>query len=152
MDLAIEEARKTPCADVPVGCLIVKDGEIVGRGHNTRETEGSALGHAEIAAIDAACQALGSWRLTGCTLYVTLEPCPMCMGAILSARVDRVVFGAYDLKAGSCGSLFDLNGQGYPHRPEVLGGIRELKCAELLRAFFARLREEKNTGDFYKIP
>lgn len=140
MRLAIEEARRAACGDVPVGCVIVRQGVIVGRGCNTREAQGSALGHAELNAIAQACRALGGWRLFGCTLYVTLEPCPMCMGAILNARIDRVIFGAYDMKAGCCGSLVDLNQQGYPHTAEVLGGIRELECAALLREFFNGLR------------
>lgn len=149
MKLAIEEAGKTclrpggtAAPDVPVGCIIVHQEKIVGCGHNTREECATALGHAEISAIQQACRTLGSWRLSGCTLYVTLEPCPMCMGAILNARIDRVVFGSYDAKAGCCGSLIDLNRQGFCHKLEVLGGIRELECAALLSDFFAGLREK----------
>ena len=141
MDLAIREAeRAAKIGEAPIGCLIVKDGEIIATGHNTRETDHDALGHAEINAIRAACKSLDSWRLSGCTLYVTLEPCPMCMGAIINARVDTVVFGAYDPKAGCCGTLADFAKLGFNHTPEILGGIRELVCRKLLSDFFTNLR------------
>ena len=141
MDLAIREAeRAAKIGEAPIGCLIVKDGEIIATGHNTRETDHDALGHAEINAIRAACKSLDSWRLSGCTLYVTLEPCPMCMGAIINARVDTVVFGAYDPKAGCCGTLADFTKLGFNHTPEILGGIRELVCRKLLSDFFTNLR------------
>lgn len=141
MDLALMEAQGAAQAgEAPIGCLIVKDGEILARGRNTRETLHTALGHAEINAIREACAKTGSWRLSGCTLYVTLEPCPMCMGAIINARIDRVVFGAYDTKAGCCGTLADFTQMGFNHTPEVLGGIRELSCGALLQTFFAALR------------
>lgn len=148
MLLALEEAEKAlALGEIPVGCVIEKDGVILARGHNTRETEHTALGHAEINAIAEACRELKSWRLSGCTLCVTLEPCPMCMGAILNARIDRVVFGAWDSKAGCCGSLVDLNRQGFNHRVEILGGIRELACGKLLSDFFEKQRtENKNQG------
>lgn len=141
MDLAIREAeRAAKIGEAPIGCLIVKDGEIIATGHNTRETDHDALGHAEINAIRAACKSLDSWRLSGCTLYVTLEPCPMCMGAIINARIDTVVFGAYDPKAGCCGTLADFTKLGFNHTPEILGGIRELVCRKLLSDFFTNLR------------
>lgn len=141
MDLAIREAeRAANIGEAPIGCLIVKDGEIIATGHNTREIDHDALGHAEINAIRAACKSLDSWRLSGCTLYVTLEPCPMCMGAIINARVDTVVFGAYDPKAGCCGTLADFTKLGFNHTPEILGGIRELVCRKLLSDFFTNLR------------
>ncbi len=140
MEIALREARLSLPKDVPVGCVIVREGQLVGRGHNTREAARDALGHAELTAIRSACRRLDTWRLSGCTLYVTLEPCPMCMGAILSARVDQVVFGAYDSKAGCCGSLLNLNTSGFPGSAQVLGGIRELECAALLSEFFQSLR------------
>ncbi len=144
MELALKEARLAlELGEIPVGCLIVRDGVILGRGHNTRETERTALGHAELNAIRQACDALQSWRLEGCTLYVTLEPCPMCMGALINARVCQVVFGAYDLKAGCCGSLADFNQMGFNHRLEILGGIRELECSQILSGFFERLRKKE---------
>lgn len=142
---AIREAQTAASlGEIPVGCVIEYGGEIIARGHNTRETGHTALGHAEINAIAQACERRNSWRLSGCTLYVTLEPCPMCMGAILNARIDRVIFGAWDSKAGCCGSLVDLNRLGFNHRPEVMGGIREMACAGLLSDFFARCREGEN--------
>ena len=138
---AIREAKKAwALGEVPIGCVIVKDEAILSTGRNTRENAQTALGHAEINAIQAACEALHSWRLTGCTLYVTLEPCPMCMGAIINARIERVVFGAYDPKAGCCGTLADFCRMGFNHSPEIIGGIRELSCAALLQRFFSRLR------------
>lgn len=142
MAFALDEAKTAlSLGEAPIGCIIVKDGKIIARGHNTRETEHTALGHAELSAIAEACRVLGSWRLSGCSLYVTMEPCPMCMGAILNARVDRVVFGAYDFKAGCCGSLADFNAMGFNHQAEVLGGIREEECRALLTQFFGSLRK-----------
>ncbi len=142
MDLAIEEAKRTHASqDVPIGCVIVKDGCVIARGHNTREQDHTALGHAEINAIAAACETVGSWRLSGCTLYVTLEPCPMCMGAIINARIDTVVFGAYDVKAGCAGTLCDFCRMGFNHTPQVIGGIREFACKALLSEFFETLRK-----------
>ena len=141
MALALEEAQAAGAlGEIPVGCLIVQDDRILSKGRNTRETEKTALGHAEINAIHAACLEQHSWRLSGCSLYVTLEPCPMCMGAILNARIDRVVFGAYDPKAGCCGTLADFSRLGFNHAPEIIGGIRELACSALLQDFFSRLR------------
>ena len=126
--------------EVPVGCVIVRNGTIVGRGRNRRETEKTALGHGEIEAIADACRKLGGWRLWDCTLYVTLEPCPMCAGAIINARIPRVVYGASDAKAGSCGSVCNLFSMNYNHHPQVESGVLEEACGELLREFFAQLR------------
>ena len=147
MKLALKEAKYAhSIGEAPVGCVIVYDGQVIGRGHNTRETGHTALGHAELSAISQACQAVGSWRLSGCSLYVTMEPCPMCMGAIINARISRVIFGAYDFKAGCCGSAVDFNQLGFNHRPEIFSGILENECASLLSDFFGRLRNqpEKN--------
>ena len=126
--------------EVPVGCVIVRRGEIVGRGRNRRETDKTALGHAEIEAIADACRNLGGWRLWDCTLYVTLEPCPMCAGAIVNARIPRVVYGASDAKNGACGSVCDLFSMDFNHHPTVEKGVREDECAALLSEFFAKLR------------
>ena len=141
MDEALVLAREAfDDGEVPVGCVIVRGDEIVGRGRNRREKGKSALAHAEIEAIDQACRNLGGWRLWDCTLYVTLEPCPMCAGAIINARIPRVVFGASDAKCGACGSVCDLFSMEYNHHPQVESGIREEECAALLREFFAQLR------------
>ena len=138
--------------EVPVGCVIVQDGKIVGRGKNTRETEKSALGHAEIQAIADACQNLGGWRLWNCTLYVTLEPCPMCAGAILNARIPRVVFGARDEKSGACGSVCDLFSMDFNHHPTVTAGVLEQESQSLLQCFFERLRETLRDRPKWKKP
>ena len=141
MDQALALAAEAAAeGEVPVGCVIVRQGQIVGRGRNRRETGKTALGHAEIEAIADACRNLGGWRLWDCTLYVTLEPCPMCAGAIINARIPRVVYGAADKKAGSCGSVCDLFAMDYNHHPEVLRGVREEECAALLSEFFQKLR------------
>lgn len=129
--------------EVPVGCVIVQDGVIVGRGRNRRETGKSALAHAELEAIAQGCRTLGGWRLWQATLYVTLEPCPMCAGAIINARIPRVVYGARDPKAGSVGSIVDLFALPYNHRPEVVSGVLEEECAETLRDFFRALRQRR---------
>ena len=129
--------------EVPVGAVAVWEGKIVGRGMNLRETDKNALSHAEIMAIDEACKNLGGWRLWKCDLYVTLEPCPMCAGAIINARVKRVIYGASDPKAGSCGSLTNLFEMPYNHKPEVVSGVLEKECSEILSRFFARLREKR---------
>lgn len=129
--------------EVPVGAVAVKDGVIVGRGRNRRETGKSALCHAELEAIDQACRALGGWRLWQCELFVTLEPCPMCAGAIINARIPRVVFGAKDKKAGSCGSVVNLFELPYNHKPELVSGVLEEECASLLTEFFRQLRNQK---------
>ena len=136
--------------EVPVGCVIVRGDEIVGRGRNRREEGKSALAHAELEAISEACAALGGWRLWECTLYVTLEPCPMCAGAILNARIPRVVYGASDKKCGAVRSvcaLFDMN---FNHHPEVECGVREAECGELLTEFFQKLRVELRTRPTWK--
>ena len=129
--------------EVPVGAVAVWEGKIVGRGMNLRETDKNALRHAEIMAIDEACKNLGGWRLWKCDLYVTLEPCPMCAGAIINSRVKRVIYGAKDPKAGSCGSLTNLFEMPYNHKPEVVSGVLEEECSEILSRFFARLREKR---------
>ena len=128
--------------EVPVGCVIVDaGGRIIGRGRNRRERTHRADAHAEMEAIAEACRALGTWRLDGCTLYVTLEPCPMCAGAILNARIPTVVYGAREAKSGSCGSVIDLFFENYGFQPRVYGGILKDECAALLRNFFLRMRE-----------
>lgn len=129
--------------EVPVGAVVVKDGEIVGRGRNRRENGKNALFHAEISAIDEACRNLSGWRLWQCEMYVTLEPCPMCAGAIINSRIKKVTFGAYDKKAGSFGSVVDFNDLPYNHKPQIEGGIDEKECSELLSLFFEQLREKR---------
>lgn len=129
--------------EVPVGAVVVKDGEIVGRGRNRRENGKNALFHAEISAIDEACRNLGGWRLWQCEMYVTLEPCPMCAGAIINSRIKKVTFGAYDKKAGSFGSVVDFNDLPYNHKSQIEGGIDEKECSELLSLFFEQLREKR---------
>ena len=147
--LAAEAAAE---GEVPVGCVIVRRGEIVGRGRNRREKDKTALGHGEIEAIDQACRALGGWRLWDCTLYVTLEPCPMCAGAIINARIPRVVYGASDAKSGACGSVCNLFSMEFNHHPKVEKGIREEQCAALLQTFFQNLRMELRTRPKWKPP
>ena len=132
--------------DVPVGCVVVKDGAVIGRGCNRREERGDAVAHAEVEAIRQACRAVGGWNLHDCALYVTLEPCPMCAGAIINARVGTVCYGARDEKAGACGSVLDLFAERFNHRPRVYGGVLKEACAALLRDFFHDLR--KNSPDF----
>lgn len=128
--------------EVPVGAVIVRDGTIVGTGRNRREGGKNALYHAEIEAVNSACKSLGGWRLPGCELYVTLEPCPMCAGSVINSRIEKVVFGAFDKKAGSFGSLVNLAALPYNHRPEIIGGFMEDECAKLLSDFFAGLRKK----------
>ena len=151
MDEALALAREAAAeGEVPVGCVIVRNGEIVGRGRNRRETEKSALSHAEIEAIGEACRNLGGWRLWECTLYVTLEPCAMCAGAILNARIPRVVYGASDKKFGavrSVCSLFDLE---FNHHPAVEAGVREEEAAALMTEFFQNLRVELRSRPKWK--
>ena len=132
--------------EAPVGCVIVSDGQIVASGRNMREKKKNALLHAEIIAINRACRRLGRWRLSGCTVYVTLEPCPMCAGALINCRADRVVYGCSDPKAGSFGSIVNLNELGYNHRCEVTGGILAEECALALSNFFKALRK-RNRDD-----
>ncbi len=138
LTLAREAAQE---GEVPVGCIIVDGDRIVGRGRNRRETAKNALSHAELEAIDEACRTLGGWRLWRCTMYVTLEPCPMCAGAIINARIPRLVYGAPDLKAGSCGSLTNLFSLPYNSKPQVTAGVLEEEAREQLRSFFRNLRE-----------
>lgn len=143
MQLALDLAAEAAAAgEVPVGAVVVKDGKVVGTGRNRREADRQAVAHAEIEAIAAACRNLGGWRLSGCDLYVTLEPCPMCAGAVINARIERVFFGAPDPKAGSCGSLTNLFLLPYNHRPTVQSGVCEAACAAQLRDFFGQLRKE----------
>lgn len=149
MSLALELAAQAAAGgDVPVGCVIVRDGQIIGRGFNRREACGDALAHAELEAIRQACAALGSWRLAGCRMYVTLEPCPMCAGGIINARIPEVYYGAKDAKAGACGSVLNLFEERFNHKPRLVGGVLEAPCAALLRTFFEHLRqrEEKNSS------
>ena len=126
--------------EVPVGCVITLGDRIVGRGRNRRESARTALGHAEIEAIHQACRTLGGWRLTGCTLYVTLEPCPMCAGAIVNARIPALYYGAKDDKAGCCGSVLNLFEERFNHHPRIYGGLMEAECTALLQSFFQNLR------------
>ncbi len=141
MDLALIEARKALSqGDVPVGAVIVKDGQIIGKGRNQREKDKNAVAHAEILAIENACKTVGDWRLDGAELYVTLEPCPMCSGAIINARIKTVIFGAYDTKVGSLGSVANFANMPFAYTPEVYGGICENECREILSEFFRGLR------------
>lgn len=135
---ALKLAREAYAAgEVPVGCVIAdSEGRIIGRGRNRREERGDATAHAEVEAIRQACAALGDWRLDKCAIYVTLEPCPMCAGAIINARIGTVVFGARERLSGSCGSVIDLFSEGYGHRPAVYAGVLDDACAALLRDFF----------------
>lgn len=153
MEAAIALAKEAAAeGEVPVGCVIVRGDEIVGRGRNRRETKKNALGHGEIEAINDACRNLGGWRLWECTLYVTLEPCPMCAGAIINARIPRVVYGASDAKCGACGSVCDLFSMKFNHHPVVEKGVRETECTELLQEFFQNLRVELRTRPKWKRP
>ena len=144
MGAALAEAEQAAAlGEVPVGAVIAKDGEIIASAHNTRETEKNALHHAELLAIDAACKKLGGWRLWQCELFVTLEPCPMCSGAILNSRIRRVVYGAADTKAGCCGSVTDLFALPFNHHPVIEAGLMEAEAQALLQDFFAMLREKR---------
>ncbi len=146
MKLALELAREAAAAgEVPVGCVIVRDGQVVGRGRNRREEKRSIASHAEMEAIAQANEALGSWRLDGCELYVTLEPCPMCAGAILNARISRVWYGARDAAMGACGGVTNLYMEDFANRPALVGGILAQECRQVLSDFFSSLRTgEKN--------
>jgi len=148
MKRALELAREAyDEGEVPVGAVVVKKttGEIVGEGRNRRETAKNALAHAEIEAIDMACRTLGGWRLPECALYVTLEPCPMCCGAIINSRIDNVYFGAYDYKSGSAVSVQKMFDMPYNYRPEVTGGVMEEECSAILSEFFKELRIRKKS-------
>ena len=146
MRAALREAEKAASeGEVPIGCVIVKDDRIIARGRNARETKKNALLHAETVAIGKACKKLGGWRLWQCEMYVTLEPCPMCAGAIINARIPRVVFGARDSKYGACGSVCDLFSMDFNHHPQVEAGVLEAECAGLMKEFFQNLRVELKT-------
>ena len=153
MDEALALAAEAGAeGEVPVGCVIVRNGEIVGRGRNRRETAKTALGHAEIEAIYDANKNLGGWRLWECTLYVTLEPCPMCAGAIINARIPRIVYGASDAKCGACGSVCDLLNMDFNHHPEVTKGVREEEPSAQLTEFFQNLRVTLRSRPKWKRP
>jgi tRNA(adenine34) deaminase len=143
---AILQAKKAGrLLEVPIGCVIVKDGAVIGRGYNRRNTDKSTLSHAEIRAIRKAAKAVGDWRLDGCTLYVTLEPCPMCAGAIEQARIDRVVYGAPSDKSGCAGTLLNVvDNPKFMHRSEVVGGVLLEECEGLLKSYFQRLRDGRS--------
>lgn len=144
MRLAIEQARlAASIGEVPVGAVITRDDKVIATAFNRRETVKNALCHAEADAICKACEVLGGWRLWQCELYVTLEPCPMCTGAIINARIPKVVFGAYDSKAGSCGSIVNLFDFPFNHKSEIIGGVLEDECSAMLKNFFRELREKR---------
>lgn len=142
MKRALELAEKAfDAGEVPVGCVIVSpDGDIIGCGRNMREEKKSAVSHAEIEAIETACRKTGDWRLSGCSMFVTLEPCPMCAGAIINSRISKLVYGAKDEMSGSCGSVINLFMENYGHSPQVFGGVMERECAGILQEFFEKLR------------
>lgn len=143
MRMALEQAKIAgKMGEVPIGAVVVKDGEVISTGYNLREIKKNSLCHAELIAIDKACEKLGGWRLHECELYVTLEPCPMCAGAIINSRIRRVVFGAFDPKAGSCGSLINLFACDFNHRPVLEAGVLQQECADLLQSFFKKLRKK----------
>ena len=153
MRAALDEAREAAAlGEVPVGAVVAKDGEIIARAHNLRESGKNATYHAELMAIDAACKALGGWRLWQCELFVTLEPCPMCSGAIINSRIKRVVYGAADTKAGCCGSVADLFAMPFNHHPAVERGLRAEEAQALLQAFFLQLREKRAAKPRWKPP
>lgn len=146
MKKALGYAKKAYRAgEAPVGAVIVCEGEVIACGRNMREIKSNALCHAEIIAINRACKRLKKWRLSDCDMYVTLEPCPMCAGAAVNARLRRIVFGAYDMKAGAFGSKLNLNDVELNHKPEISGGVLEAECAKLLSNFFKELRNKKKT-------
>lgn len=142
MHIAIEQAKiASSLGEVPVGAVVCKDGEVISVGYNRRETGKNALYHAELIALDEACKKLNGWRLFECELYVTLEPCPMCAGAVINSRIRRVVFGANDPKAGCFGSLADFSAIPFNHKPEIVSGVLAGECSQLLKDFFAKLRK-----------
>lgn len=142
--LALKQAKKAQLIDeVPIGCVVVKDDKVIARGYNLRETKNNVIKHAEIVAIEKACKKLDSWRLVDCDIYVTLEPCPMCAGAIYQARIKRVIFGASDLKAGALGGNFDMYKEKLNHYPEVIKNICENECSEIIREYFRNKRKNK---------
>ena len=139
VDLAKEAAQ---AGEVPVGCVIVRDGDIIARGRNRREEDRCALAHAEMEAIGEACRVLGGWRLSRCRMYVTLEPCPMCAGGLISARIPDVYYGAKDAGIGACGSVLNLFEEGFRHKPRLRGGLLEEECGDVLSAFFEKIRKK----------
>ena len=142
MGIALEEAELAyELGEVPVGAVVVKDGEIISKAHNMREANKLSTSHAELLAIEEACRALGGWRLSDCTLYVTLEPCPMCAGTVINSRIDRVVFGAKDLMAGCFGSVMNFNAYPFNHTCKVSFGVREEECRNILQKFFENKRK-----------
>ena len=144
MKKALLEAEKAVAEDeVPVGAIAVLDGKVIARAHNNRERTQNAINHAEMLVIQKACKKLASWRLDGVTLYVTIEPCPMCMGAIINARVPRVVYGARDKKAGCCGTLYDLNEGKFNHTTQITQGVLEQECGGIIRTYFESKRRKK---------
>ncbi len=145
MKLALQESEAAKAiGEVPIGAVVVRKGEVIARAHNKRETDKNATAHAELLAIQKACEAVNGWRLTETTLYVTIEPCPMCAGAILQSRIDRVVIGAMDPKAGACGSLLNiLQDERFNHQVEIITGVLEEECSEIMKQFFSKLRKKK---------
>ena len=143
MKMALKRAQEAAkMGEIPVGAIVVNgDGKIISSAYNLRETDKKATAHAEILAIEQACAALGGWRLQGCTLYVTLEPCPMCAGALVNSRIDRVVFGAYDMQAGCCGSVVNFNAYPFNHSFVITGGVLEIECRNMLKDFFEGKRK-----------
>ncbi len=148
MHAALEQAKLAyQIGEVPVGAVVVKDGEIVGTGYNRRETDKNAVAHAELLAIDDACKRLGGWRLWECELYVTLEPCPMCAGAIINSRIKRLIYGASDKKAGSVESVVRMFDLPYNHKPPYTAGVLEEECSQILKSFFREMRSRKNRAE-----
>lgn len=149
MKAALREAKKAYALDeVPIGCVIVYEGKIIARGYNRRNTDKLTLAHAELMAIKKASKKLGDWRLEGCTMYVTLEPCQMCAGAIVQARMDEVVIGCMNAKAGSAGSVINLlDMKGFNHQVKITQGVMEEECSSMLRQFFKELREKKKLAN-----
>lgn len=145
MKAALEEAEKAKTEkEVPVGAVVVYEGKIISTGRNRREILKNSVFHAEIEAIHRACKKLGRWRLSGCSLYVTLEPCPMCAGAIINSRISSLIYGASDPKAGSCESVINLFDLPYNHKPQVISGVLKEECSEILSSFFKELRKQKS--------
>lgn len=152
MKKALKQARLAyEAGEVPVGAVIVKDGHVIARGKNARETGKSAVLHAELSAIQKACKKLGGWRLIGCTLYVTLEPCIMCAGAVMNARIERVVIGAPDKKSGAYGGITDINTLPVNHKPQIVFGVMEQECSQILKDFFSELRQKNAFNKKFKV-
>jgi tRNA(adenine34) deaminase len=149
MRMAIDEARRALLLkEVPVGAIIVKNGIVIAKGYNLRETLKSATAHAEVIAINKACKRLNGWRLFGCEMYVTLEPCPMCAGALVNSRIDKIIYGAKDLKRGACGSIYNIaNDERLNHTLEIQGGVLEEECKRLLQDFFSEKRSTCNVSN-----